>query len=149
MTQNLKKADVTYIQILLSKRSNNHFKAPNIHCSPVDMLLEIQSVEARGQFSVLISFPEQNKGHPGPNVNNLALRKFNVSSLSFVSGSTTVVLQASRTLWVFPEQNYPPHPCRPCPPPAFCQQKNFSQRKHLIRGVRNCRKKGKPSSQKK
>ena len=35
----------------------------------------------------------------------------------------------------------------PCPPPAFCLWKNFSQRISLIREVRTCRHKGKQSKQ--
>ena len=35
----------------------------------------------------------------------------------------------------------------PCPQPAFCLWKNFSQRVSLIKEVKKCRKKGKPSKE--
>ena len=38
-------------------------------------------------------------------------------------------------------------PCPPCPLPAFCPWKNFSQRISLIREVRTCRNKGKQSKE--
>ena len=38
-------------------------------------------------------------------------------------------------------------PCPPCPLPAFCLWKNFSQRICLIREVRICRNKGKQSKE--
>ena len=36
--------------------------------------------------------------------------------------------------------------CPPCPQPAFCLWKNFSQRISLIRDLRKCRNKGKQST---
>ena len=55
----------------------------------------------------------------------------------------TAVVKQSRILWGLPRTE--PHP--PCPLPAFCLQKNFSQRISLIREVRKMQKQRKAVTQ--